>query len=179
MRSILEPFMLGELALPNRVVMGPMTRARAPDDGVPTAVMAEYYAQRASAGLIITEGVFPDLVGKGYFATPGIETQAQTEGWKRVAAAVHARGGRIVMQLMHCGRVGHQANNPGVTSVSPSGVPSAAVIFTRAHGMQTHSSSRALDTQEVVDVLDKFERAAGNAKAAGFDGIELHAAPTL
>lgn len=177
MRSILEPFTIGDLTLPNRVIMGPMTRARAGANDEPTDHVVEYYAQRASAGLLITEGVYPELVGKGYFSTPGIENELQTHAWKRVTDAVHERGGRIFLQLMHCGRVAHPLNNPNVPgSVSSSAVQPDAQIFTRELGMQRMGMPRALESQEVIQTLDGFERAARNAKAAGFDGIELHAA---
>lgn len=176
MPEVLEPFDLGSLRLNNRLVMGPMTRARCPDDGVPNDLMAEYYAQRASAGLIVTEGVYPEQRARGYFATPGIENDAQAEGWKRVADAVHEKGGKIVMQIMHCGRVGHPKNTGGLEMVAPSAVPADFQILTRDEGMVPMAMPRALETEEIDDVLDGYEAAAERAKAAGFDGVELHAA---
>lgn len=176
MNSIFDPFTLGSMELSNRIVMAPMTRARASDDGVPTSLMKQYYAQRASAGLIISEGVYPSIDGKGYFATPGIETEDQISGWKDITDAVHAKGGRIYLQLMHCGRVGHPNNNGGIGGVAPSEIQAAFDIITRQEGMVRMAKPRALASEEVDDVLDRFEQAARNTKAAGFDGIELHAA---
>lgn len=177
MSPVLQPYYFGPIRLNNRIVMGPMTRARTGDNGVPTATMAEYYAQRASAGLIITEGVYPERAGCGYFATPGIATEADIAGWRAVTDAVHDRGGKIFMQLMHCGRVGHPDNNGGVELVAPSAVQADFQILTRqAQGFTRMAMPRALDTEEVEQVLDGFERAARHAKDAGFDGIELHAA---
>ena len=175
MPTIFDPVTIGDLTLPNRIAMAPMTRARSDDSGEPGDIMVDYYAQRASAGLIVSEGIFPSIEGKGYYDTPGIETEAQTTGWKRVTDAVHDRGGRIFLQLMHCGRVGHPLNNPGVDSVAPSAVQADFQILTR-EGLQRMGMPRALSTEEVGTVLDRFERAAENSKAAGFDGIELHAA---
>jgi N-ethylmaleimide reductase len=175
-KSLFDRVQIGDLELPNRIVMGPMTRARANDADEPMDIHATYYAQRASAGLIITEGVYPSVEGKGYFATPGIETEAQTAAWKRVTDAVHARGGRIFIQMMHCGRVGHPDNKPGIDHVAPSAVTADFPILTPDKGLQPMSAPRALDTAEVKAVIDRFERAAQNAKDAGFDGIELHAA---
>ena len=176
MKSLFDRIKVGDLELANRIVMAPMTRARANDAGEPTDDMTEYYAQRASAGLIISEGVYPSSDGKGYFATPGIETEAQIAGWKRVTDAVHARGGLIYMQMMHCGRVGHMANKIGFDHVAPSAVLANFPIMTREDGLTPMSMPRALETDEVVTVLDRMEQAAVNAKAAGFDGVELHGA---
>ncbi|RVT93182.1 alkene reductase [Sphingomonas crocodyli] len=179
MASVLEPFDLGPIRLNNRLVMGPMTRARCPT-GTPNAIMAEYYAQRASAGLILTEGVWPEINAQGYFSTPGIENDEQTAGWKAVTDAVHARGGKIFMQLMHCGRVGDPVNNGGHQLVAPSAVQADFQILTVGDDGNVQlvrmAMPRALETDEVDGVLDGLERAAVNAKAAGFDGIELHAA---
>ncbi len=176
MKSLFDRVKLGDLELANRIVMAPMTRARANDDGEPTDLIAAYYAQRASAGLIITEGVYPSSDGKGYFATPGIETETQTAAWRRVTDAVHARGGLIYMQMMHCGRVGHMLNKRGFDHVAPSAIQADFPMLTREEGMQRMSMPRALETEEVIGVLDRMERAAENAKAAGFDGVELHGA---
>lgn len=177
MVDIFEPVRVGDILLPNRIVMSPMTRARAGLTGEPTDVMVEYYAQRASSGLIISEGVYPYVEGKGYFATPGIETDRQIEGWRRVTDAVHTHGGRIVMQLMHCGRVGHALNKPeGADHVAPSAIGADASIFVADGSMQRMTAPRALSTAEVVARLDGFGRAAAAAVQAGFDGVELHAA---
>ena len=177
MLTIFDPIKVGDLALRNRIVMGPMTRARATDDGSPTDLMTEYYAQRASAGLITTEGVYPSVEGKGYFATPGIETEKQTAAWKKVTDAVHVRGGHIFLQMMHCGRVGHGANKPPhADHIAPSAIQADAQILIPGMRLEPMSPPRALSTDEVVGLLDRFERAAENAEAADFDGVELHAA---
>lgn len=176
MTSIFDPVALGDIQLANRVVMGAMTRARAAVDGSVRDWTTDYYAQRASAGLIVCEGVFPDPPGKGYFGTPGIDTEVQIASWQTVTEAVHARGGKIYMQLMHCGRVGHPLNkDDGADHFAPSAVASDFFIMT-PEGMANQAEPRALETDEVDAVLDGFERAAEHAKVAGFDGIELHSA---
>jgi N-ethylmaleimide reductase len=175
--SLFTPTALGEIALANRVVMAPMTRDRAGPGDVPTDLMVEYYAQRARAGLIVTEGVQPSAVGKGYWRTPGIHSEEQIVGWRKVADAVHARGGRIVMQLMHCGRVVVAANRgfdadviapsavPCPTQVpGPDGVPADCVI------------PRAITRDEIPALVAEYAQAARNAVAAGMDGVELHCA---
>jgi N-ethylmaleimide reductase len=174
--TILEPFNMGDLRLRNHVVMGPMTRARALDSGEITPLAAEYYAQRSTAGLIISEGIYPTPEGKGYFATPGLVDSRHVAAWRDVTGKVHEKGGTIFAQIMHCGRVGHHLNNPGYALVSASAVQANASILTREQGMAQMSPPRALDTAEVETLLDGFEQSAVNAKAAGFDGVELHAA---
>ncbi len=176
MATILEPVAIGDLHLRNHVVMGPMTRARALDSGEITPLAGEYYAQRASAGLIISEGIYPTSEGKGYFATPGLVNDAHTIAWRNVVDLVHGKGGTIFAQIMHCGRVGHHLNNPGHALVAPSAVQSNATIFTREEGLVRMSPPRALETSEVEALLDGYEQSAINAKRAGFDGVELHAA---
>ncbi len=177
MSALFEEFPLHDLTLPNRIVMGPMTRAKATPEGVPTPMMATHYAQRASAGLIITEGTWPERRGQGYFDIPGIETQEQQDAWAQVTEAVHSAGGRIFLQMEHTGRVGHEVNNGGTTLCAPSGVPADFQIFTRDHGpVQMTTSLHVLSTEEVWDVIDAYGKAARRAKAAGFDGIELHGA---
>ena len=171
--DVFGPYRLGSLELSNRFVMAPMTRNRTPDT-VPNALNAEYYAQRAGAGLIITEGVQPSAVGQGYPGTPGLHTDAQTEGWRGVAEAVHARGGAIVAQLMHVGRISHPSLI-GATPVAPSAVRPAGQVFT-GQGMQDFETPRALDTDELPGVVAEFVDAASRAVAAGLDGVELHAA---
>lgn len=177
MSSLFEPFQLKDLTLPNRIVMGPMTRAKATPEGVPTPLMAEHYAQRASAGLIITEGTWPERRAQGYFDIPGIETQEQEDAWRVVVDAVHDRGGRIFLQSEHTGRVGHELNNGGLQMVSSSTEPADFKIFTREDGYrQMTTDLHELTTAEVWEVIESYGRAAVRTKAAGFDGIELHGA---
>lgn len=165
---------LGDIALRNRVVMAPMTRSRADDDDAPTALMVEYYRQRASAGLIITEGTQPSLTGKGYPRTPGIHSERQIEAWRAVTDAVHAEGGSIVLQIMHVGRVANSVNKAaGADTVAPSAIRAAGEIFTE-QGMAGFDQPRALETAEIPGVIAEFANAATNARAAGFDGVELH-----
>ncbi len=175
--SLFSPYALGPFALRNRMVMAPMTRSRASAGGVPNVLMAEYYAQRAGAGLIVTEGVSPSPNGLGYARIPGVWNAEQAAGWKPVADAVHARGGRIFMQLMHTGRVGHPANLPeGGELLAPSAVKAEGQIWTDAQAMQPHPVPRAMTDAEVRTAIGEFVTAARNAIAAGFDGVELHAA---
>lgn len=177
MPSIFDEYQLKDLTLPNRIVMGPMTRAKATPDGVPTAIMATHYAQRATAGLIISEGTWPDRHGQGYFDIPGIATQEQEDAWRVVTDAVHAAGGRIFLQMEHTGRVGHEINNDGIGLVAVSDVPADFKIFTRENGpMQMTTNLHVLSTEEVWEVIDQYGKAAVRTKAAGFDGIELHGA---
>lgn len=172
--DLFGPYRLGPLELRNRFVMAPMTRNRAGAGGVPTALNAEYYGQRASAGLIVTEGTQPSAVGQGYPGTPGLHTDAQVEGWRLVADAVHERGGRIVAQLMHTGRIGHPSIT-GLQPVAPSAVRAAGQVYT-PEGMQDLVEPRALETAELPGVVAEFVDAAQRAVAAGLDGVELHAA---
>ncbi len=174
MTDLFSPFRLGPLTLANRFVMAPMTRNRAGEGQVPTALMAEYYAQRASAGLIVTEGVQPSAVGQGYPHTPGLHTDEQVRGWRLVADAVHAAGGRVVAQLMHVGRIGHP-DVAGLQPVAPSAVTPAGEVFTGS-GMEPFTAPRALDTDELPGIVAEFVDAARRAVAAGLDGVELHAA---
>ncbi len=174
MSDLFTPYDLGPHALANRLVMAPMTRNRAGERGVPTPLMAEYYAQRASAGLIVTEGTQPSAVSQGYPNTPGLHTDEQVEGWRAVADAVHAQGGRIVAQLMHAGRIGHPSIT-GLQPVAPSAVTPAGEVFT-PEGMQPFEEPRALATDELPGVVEEFVDAARRALAAGLDGVELHAA---
>ena len=172
---LLTPIRLGELQLQNRIVMAPMTRNRADSHGVPGALMVEHYAQRAGAGLIVAEGTWPEVAGQAYCRQPGIVTPAHIAGWRRVTDAVHARGGRIVLQLMHAGRIGSRHIKPeGVETVAPSAIPAQVEIFTDAAGMQPCDTPRALTTEEVRGVVAEFAQAARNALEAGFDGVELH-----
>jgi N-ethylmaleimide reductase len=161
--------------LRNRLVMAPLTRNRADENGVPGDLAVEYYAQRASAGLIISEGTQPSAVGQGYLNTPGIHSPEQVAGWRRVADAVHARGGRIVVQLMHAGRVAHPDNKHGLESIAPSALAAPNEMFT-ADGMKPHPAPRALELSEIPDVVADYVHAARCAVEAGLDGVEVHAA---
>jgi N-ethylmaleimide reductase len=174
--DLFGPLRLGPYLLANRIVMAPLTRSRAGEDGVPRPLMAEYYAQRASAGLIIAEGTNISPEGRGYALTPGIYDDAQVEGWRQVTEAVHARGGRIFPQLWHVGRVSHPSLQPGgVLPVAPSAVRPQATSYTEA-GFQACVTPRALATAEIPDIVEQYRHAARNALAAGFDGVEIHAA---
>jgi len=175
MNRLLSPVRIGRYVAPNRLVMAPMTRSRADDHGVPGDITATYYAQRASAGLIITEGVFPTAGGKGYVRTPGIETDAQVAGWIRVVEAVHARGGRIFMQVMHCGRISHPSLLDGAIPVAPSAIRPEGQAWTPV-GQADYVTPRELSLDEIAGVIDSYRQAARRAIEAGFDGIELHGA---
>jgi len=176
MSSLYSPTVLGSLSLQNRLVMAPMTRNRAPGN-IPNELMAQYYAQRASAGLIVTEGTSPSPNGLGYPRIPGIFSEAQVTGWKRISQAVHAKGGKIFMQLMHTGRIGHPLNLPaGARVVAPSAVTAAGEMYTDAEGMKPHPVPHAMTEAEIRATIEEYAQAARNAVAAGLDGIELHAA---
>jgi N-ethylmaleimide reductase len=165
----------GDLSLRNRVVMAPMTRSRAGQWDEPTDLVVDYYRQRASAGLIISEGIYPSADGKGYCRTPGLVTDEQVAGWRRVTDAVHAEGGTLVAQLMHCGRVAHADNKaPDAETVAPSAIPARGEMFTDTGGMQAFSPPRALRLDEIPGVVREFGRATERALEAGFDGVELH-----
>ena len=167
---------LGPLALQNRLVMAPMTRNRATGN-VPNDLMAQYYAQRASAGLIITEGTSPSPNGLGYPRIPGIFSAAQIAGWKRVTEAVHAQGAKMFMQLMHCGRIAHPLNLPaGARVLAPSAVAAAGEMYTDAEGMKPNAMPQAMTEADIKTAIEEYAQAAKNAVAAGFDGIELHGA---
>lgn len=171
-----SPFTLGATPLKNRVVMAPMTRSRAIDN-VPNALMAEYYAARAEAGLIITEGTAPSRNGLGYPRIPGAYDEAQRDGWRTVTDAVHARGGRIALQLMHVGRIGHPLNVPaGGELVAPSAVAAAGQMYTDAEGPKDHPVPRAMTADDLASTRDEYVHAAKLGVDAGFDLIELHGA---
>jgi len=168
---------LGDYSLRNRVVMAPMTRSRADAEGVPSPLAAEYYAARADAGLILTEGTGPSEAGMGYPRTPGIYSAPQIAAWRQVTDAVHARGGRIFLQLMHVGRIGHAANRTSRDPlVAPSAIRAAGQMWTDSQGMQPNDPPRALELAEIPLVIADYASATRNALAAGFDGVELHAA---
>lgn len=152
-----------------------MTRSRADADGVPSELTGTYYAQRASAGLMITEGVFPSAMGKGYVHTPGIETAAQVAAWKKVTEAVHAKCGHIFMQLMHCGRVSHPSLLGGATPVAPSAIKPAGQAWTPV-GQVDFVTPRELSVAEIAGIVDEYRQASRRALEAGFDGVELHGA---
>lgn len=167
---------LGALNLANRIIMSPMTRDRAGPGDVPEAMMLDYYRQRATAGLIVTEGVQPSAVGKGYWRTPGIWSAAQIDGWARVAEAVHAEGGRIVMQIMHCGRVVVDANRGyDAEVIAPSAIACPDLVPGPDGVPVATAAPRALDRDELPALAAEFATAARNARAAGIDGVELHA----
>ncbi|MFI2239828.1 alkene reductase [Streptomyces chrestomyceticus] len=175
MTSFFDSFPLGGLRLPNRLVMAPMTRARAAADGIPNRTAAAYYAQRATAGLIVSEGVQPSAQGQSNPYTPGLHNDAQVAAWRPVTQAVHASGGRIFAQLMHGGRVGHP-DVVGYHPVAPSAVALKSELFTGPKGRRPAPVPRALSTAEVRGEVRVFADAARRAVDAGFDGVELHGA---
>lgn len=174
--QLFAPVRVGRYTLHNRLVMAPMTRSRAAFDGTPGAWAAEYYAQRAGLGLIVTEGTQPSDDGQGYLTTPGIYTDAHVAGWKAISDRVHARGGRLFIQLMHVGRMSHPDNTPHHRpGVAPSAVAPGVPMFT-ATGMQAIPAPRALTTAEVRGTVNDFRVAARRAIEAGADGVEIHGA---
>jgi N-ethylmaleimide reductase len=182
---LFEPFQLKDIALKNRIVMPPMTRSRSAHGNIPTDLMAEYYAQRASAGLIITEGSQISRQGQGYAWTPGIFTPEQVDGWKKITGAVHAKGGKIFIQLWHVGRISHTSlQENGNAPVAPSAILAEGVKVFIAQGeaetgvgeMIQHSMPQALTIPEIKAIIQEYAQAARNAIAAGFDGVELHGA---
>ena len=176
MSQLFSTATLGSLTLRNHLVMAPMTRNRAPGN-VPNELMAEYYAQRASAGLIITEGTSPSPNGLGYPRIPGIFSQEQIEGWKLVTSAVHAKGAKLFIQLMHGGRIGHPLNLPaGARILGPSAVAASGEIYTDAEGMKPYVIPEAMTDGDIKSTIEEYAQAARNAIQAGFDGIELHSA---
>ncbi|NMN59944.1 N-ethylmaleimide reductase [Xanthobacter sp. SG618] len=174
--SLFEPFRLSELTLPNRIVMAPLTRNRAAAGFVPSDLAPQYYALRADAGLLITEASQISQQGQGYQDTPGIYSDAQVEGWKKVTDAVHAKGGRIFIQLWHVGRVSHTSLQPnGGAPVAPSALTAATKTFVN-NGFAETSAPRALELSEIPGIVEDYRRAAANAIKAGFDGVEVHGA---
>lgn len=177
MADMFSPVRLGALELANRVVMAPMTRDRAGPDDVPTDLMVEYYRQRASAGLIVTEGTQPSPTGKGYWRTPGIHSPEQVAGWRKVADAVHGEGGRIVMQLMHVGRAAVRANKAAeAETVAPSAIACPDPIPGPDGVPVPTEVPRALAAYEIPGVIAEYVAAARHARSAGMDGVELHCA---
>jgi N-ethylmaleimide reductase len=174
--TLFAPATLGSVPVANRIVMAPLTRSRAAAGNVPHALNARYYAQRASAGLIISEATQITPQGQGYPKTPGIHSQEQIAGWQGVTQAVHQRGGKIFLQLWHVGRISHPVTlADGGLPVAPSALQPAGEIYTE-QGMKPFVTPRALETAEIPTLVEDFRRAAANAKTAGFDGVEIHAA---
>jgi N-ethylmaleimide reductase len=174
-QTLHAPYRLGEIGLRNRFVMSPMTRSRAVDGNVPSPLAASYYAQRATAGLIVTEATQVSPQGVGYIRTPGMHSAEQIAGWSKVTQAVHDAGGRIFAQLWHVGRVSHPDFHGGALPVAPSALAAEGEVFT-TRGRSPMVTPRALDTNELPGIVAQFQTAAENAKAAGFDGVELHGA---
>jgi N-ethylmaleimide reductase len=175
--TLLSPFDLHGLRLKNRVVMSPLTRSRAGEERLPNLLMAGYYAQRASAGLIITEATVISKQGIGWLNSPGIYSQEQAEAWKQVTAAVHAKGTPIFLQLWHCGRASHTSfQENGELPVAPSAVRLTGDYSRTPIGKQPYETPRALETDEIPVIVEDYRRAADRARTAGFDGVELHAA---
>lgn len=172
--ALFSPLKLGAIELPNRIIMAPMTRSRATDDDLVTDLHVNYYRQRASAGLIISEGVHPSAAGKGYNRTPGLFLPEHAEAWSKVTAAVKAEGGQMVAQLMHCGRVGHADNKaPGARFLAPSAIACKEQIFT-PNGMQNMPEPEAMTLDEIKEVQAQYVNSALLAMQAGFSGVELH-----
>lgn len=172
---LFSPMTLGELELPNRLVMAPLTRVRSGKEGIPGPLVVEHYRQRASLGLIVSEGTYPSRAGRGFPGQPGLVTEEQLKGWANVTSAVHAEGGRIFAQVMHAGRVTHEDTNGGHEVVAPSAI--AIDGQTRTYeGKKPFPVPRALSTTELPDIVQEFVTASLNAIGAGFDGVELHSA---
>lgn len=175
MPNLFDPITIGDLQLPNRIIMAPLTRSRASAGRVPNALMAGYYAQRATAGLILSEAVAISPQGVGYRDTPGLWSAEQVEGWKQVTRAIHDAGGRIFAQLWHVGRISHPSLLNGALPVAPSAIaPEGHVSLIRP--ITAYVTPRALETHEIPGIIEDYRRAAANAKAAGFDGVEIHGA---
>lgn len=176
MSPLFDSYNLKSLTLQNRIVMAPMTRSRAIDN-LPNDLMAEYYAQRGNAGLIITEGIAPSANGLGYARIPGLFSEAQVEGWKTVTARVHEAGAKIFAQLMHTGRVSHPDNMAeGTEIVAPSAIAAPGEMYTDTNGPQAHPEPKAMTLEDIAQAQQEFVEAAQNALKAGFDGVEIHGA---
>ncbi len=174
-KPLFLPYRLGDIELNNRLVMAPMTRSRALEQNVPNPIAASYYAQRASAGLIVTEATQVSPQGVGYIRTPGIHSAEQVAGWRRITEAVHRADGKIFLQLWHVGRISHPDFHGGELPVAPSAIAAQGQVFT-AKGPQQMVTPRALTLAELPGIVEQFRRGAEYAKAAGFDGVELHGA---
>lgn len=175
MSRLLEPLRIGDLTLKNRVIMAPLTRARAGEVRIPNNLMAEYYTQRASAGLIISEATSVTPMGVGYANTPGIWSEDQVDGWKKITSAVHGAGGKIFMQLWHVGRISDPMFLNGETPVAPSAIAAAGHV-SLVRPMKNYVTPRALETSEIAGIVEAYRVGAENAKKAGFDGVEIHGA---
>src|SRR5580692_5671968 len=174
---LFEPLQLGALSLPNRIIMPSLTRMRAGPGGVPTALNAEYYGQRASAGLNITEATAISVQGHGYPHMPGIHTAEQIAGWRLVTESVRAKGGRIVLQIVHHGRWSHSSYNPdGSLPVAPSAIAPPGTAYTPTSQQVPYETPRALETSELPAIIADFRKAAKNAREAGFDAVEIQSA---
>ncbi len=173
-QALLKPFKLGDITLKNRVVMAPMTRSRANNSGrKPNDIMIKYYRQRSGAGLIITEGSQISERAIGYINTPGIHTDEQVEGWKKITAAVHEEGGKIFLQLWHCGRMSHPKFHGGEKPLAPSAVNPNSKSFT-PDGLEDTVEPKEMTVEDIHETVNEYKRAAANAKDAGFDGVEIH-----
>ncbi|GAB0113235.1 alkene reductase [Acidisoma sp. C75] len=175
MPTLFDPIRLGSLDLPNRIFMAPLTRARATEDRIPTPLMRDYYVQRASAGLIVTEATVVTAKGVGYERTPGIWSDAQVEGWRMITDAVHAAGGHIVMQLWHCGRISDPSLLGGEPPVAPSAIAAQGHV-SLLRPERPYPMPRALTLEEIPGIVADFRKGAENAMRAGFDGVEIHGA---
>jgi len=175
MPTLFDPIKIGDLELSNRIIMAPLTRCRADEGRVPNALMAEYYTQRASAGLIISEATSVTPLGVGYPDTPGIWSDEQVKGWSNITKAVHANGGKIVLQLWHVGRISDPSYLGGEAPVAPSAIAAKGHV-SLLRPLRDYPVPRALETEEIADIVDAYRIGAENAQAAGFDGVEIHAA---
>lgn len=173
--QLFSPLRLGDLTLPNRIVMAPLTRCRAGEGRVPTPLMRDYYVQRASAGLILAEATAVTPMGVGYPDTPGIWSEAQVRGWQAITRAVHEAGGRIMLQLWHVGRISHPCYLDGAQPVGPSAVGAEGLVRL-PHGKEAYPVPRALETNELPGIVEAYRHGAENALRAGFDGVEIHGA---
>lgn len=173
--NLFSPIQIGKYTLKNRIFMAPLTRCRSVENNVPNDLMATYYAQRASAGLIISEATQISTQGIGYPCTPGIHTEAQVEGWKKVTKAVHEKGGTMFLQLWHVGRISHSAYHAGELPVAPSAIKPSGEVYT-FEGMKAYETPRALSVEEIKEIVKAYATGAKNAIEAGFDGVEIHAA---
>ena len=176
MPTLFDPLVVGDLTLPNRIIMAPLTRCRASAGRVPNDLMREYYTQRATAGLILTEATSVTPQGVGYPDTPGLWSDAQTEGWKRITKSVHNAGGRIFAQLWHVGRISHPYYLNGELPVSASAIAPLGKVRVQNYEQADYVAPRALTLEEIPGVIEMYRRGAENAKAAGFDGVEIHGA---
>ncbi|MEM7580409.1 MAG: alkene reductase [Mastigocoleus sp.] len=174
--TLLSPFELRDLSLKNRVVMPPLTRGRAVNEGIPNDLMAQYYTQRTGVGLIITEGTFISNQANGWVNAPGVYTEEQTEGWKKVVSAVHAQNTPFFLQLWHCGRASHSSFHDGKLAVAPSAIAINGDYIHTPDGKQPYETPHALETEEIPLIVEDYRKAAENSRKAGFDGVEIHSA---